>query len=219
MRNLTVHTLLQLRKSIDRVPEAIRAEAEKVANLESAILKQFRSVHERGIAGKRIRCHGNLHLGEILYTGKDFVFIDFEGESTRPLGERRIKRSPLNDVAAMVRSFEYATYAALFKQLDLGTLHEERLPQLEPWTGFWYRWISSVYLNAYLEVVEKTDLLPRSKEELKVLLDVHLLEKAVYEIGYELKNRPAWLKIPLRAITKIVEPKTTSSPPASPAIH
>jgi maltose alpha-D-glucosyltransferase/alpha-amylase len=219
MRNLTVHTLLQLRRLLSSVPEANRAEAEKVAGLENAILKRFRSVHETGIAGKRIRCHGNLHLGEVLYTGKDFVFIDFEGESGRPLGERRIKRSPLYDVAAMVRSFEYATYAALFKQLDLGTLHEERLPQLEPWTGFWYRWVSSVYLNAYLDVVGKTDLLPRSNDELKVLFDVHLLEKAVYEIGYELKNRPAWLKIPLRAIVKLIEPKAATTASAGPAIH
>jgi maltose alpha-D-glucosyltransferase/alpha-amylase len=219
MRNLTVHTLLSLRRSIDRVPEAIRPEAEKVIALESAIVKQFKAVHERGIACKRIRCHGNLHLGEILYTGKDFVFIDFEGESARPLGERRIKRSPLNDVAAMLRSFEFTTYAALFNQLDLGTLHEERLPQLEPWTGFWYRWVSSVYLNAYLEVVGKTDLLPRSKEELKVLFDAHLLEKAVYEIGYELKHRPSWLKIPFRAIAKLVEAKPASSPSTSPSIH
>jgi maltose alpha-D-glucosyltransferase/alpha-amylase len=219
MRNLTVHTLLQLRRSLNRVPEANRAEAEKVVALETAILKQFRSVHETVIAGKRISCHGNLHLGEILYTGKDFIFIDFEGESARPLGERRIKRSPLSDVAAMIRSFEYATYAALFKQLDLGTLHEERLPQLEPWTGFWYRWVSSVYLNAYCEVIGKTDLLPRSKQDMKVLFDVHLLEKAVYEIGYELKNRPTWLKIPLRAIAKLVEPKMASTPSASPSIH
>jgi len=219
MRNLTVHTLLALRKSINRVPEQIRPEAEKVIALESAILKQFKAVHERGIAGKRIRCHGNLHLGEALYTGKDFVFIDFEGESARPLGERRIKRSPLNDVAAMIRSFEFTTYAALFKQLDLGTLHEERLPQLEPWTGFWYRWVSSVYLNSYLEVVGKTDLLPHSNEELKVLFDVHLLEKAVYEIRYELKHRPSWLKIPFRAIMKLLEPKVASSPSASPATH
>jgi maltose alpha-D-glucosyltransferase/alpha-amylase len=219
MRNLTVHTLLALRKSINRVPEQIRPEAEKVIALESAILKQFKAVHERGIAGKRIRCHGNLHLGEILYTGKDFVFIDFEGESARPLGERRIKRSPLSDVAAMIRSFEFTTYAALFKQLDLGTLHEERLPQLEPWTGFWYRWVSSVYLNAYLEVVGKTDLLPKSMEELKVLFDVHLLEKAVYEIRYELKHRPSWLKIPFRAIVKLLEPKVASNPSASPATH
>ncbi len=219
MRNLTVHTLLSLRRSLDRVPEAIRPEAEKVIALESAIVKQFKAVHERGIGGKRIRCHGNFHLGEILYTGKDFVFIDFEGESARPLGERRIKRSPLNDVAMMIRSFEYTTYAALFQQLELGTLHEERLPQLEPWTGFWYRWVSSVFLNAYLEVVGKTDLLPGSKEELKVLFDVHLLEKAVYEIGYELKHRPSWLKIPFRAIVKLLEPKVASSPSASPAIH
>jgi maltose alpha-D-glucosyltransferase/alpha-amylase len=118
-----------------------------------------------------------------------------------------------------VRSFEYATYAALFQQLELGTLHEERLPQLEPWTGFWYRWVSSVYLNSYLDVVGKTDLLPRSKEELKVLFDVHLLEKAVYEIGYELKNRPTWLKIPLRAITKLFEPKPAGNPSGSPSIH
>ncbi|HWI58971.1 MAG TPA: alpha-amylase, partial [Bacillota bacterium] len=145
----------------------------------------------------------------VLYTGKDFIIIDFEGEPARPLGERRIKRTPLRDVAGMIRSFDYITYAALFKQLELGTLQEEQLSALEPWTGFWYRWVSAVYLKAYLQVLSGTDLLPQSKEQLAVLLEAQLLHKAIYEVGYELNNRPTWVKIPLRGILQLLEPGET----------
>src|SRR5205807_8866606 len=112
------------------------------------ILARLRAVHETRITARRIRCHGDFHLGQLLYTGKDFMIIEFEGEPARPLGERRIKRSPLRDVAGMIRSFDYITYAALFRQLELGTIQEEHLAHLEPWSGFWHRWVSAVYLRA-----------------------------------------------------------------------
>jgi maltose alpha-D-glucosyltransferase/alpha-amylase len=207
MRNLAVQNLQLLRRRFDRVPALVRPQAEKVVGLESAILKCLRAVYETRMTARRIRCHGDFHLGQVLYTGKDFVIIDFEGEPARPMGERRIKRSPLRDVAGMIRSFDYVTYAALVNQLELGNLQEEHLPELEPWTGFWYRWVSAVYLRAYLDVLQESDLLPRSKSELSVLLDAHLLEKAVYEIGYEINNRPAWVKIPLRGVLQLIENK------------
>ena len=205
MRNLTVHSLYLLRRGMARIPEAVRPEAERVAGLEQEILRSLRAVHETRMTARRIRCHGDLHLGEILYTGKDFIFIDFEGDSTRPLGERRIKRSPLRDVASMIRSFDYISYAALFKQLEMGTIDEEHLPRLEAWVAFWHRWVSAAYLRAYLAVVGESDLLPRSKNEVRVLVNAHLLEKAVYEVDYEISNRPNWVKIPLRAILVLLE--------------
>ncbi len=206
MRNLVVSNLGLLRRSLARVPPAVRPQAERVAALEADIIKRLRVVHQTPLSGKRIRCHGDFHLGEVLYTGKDFVFIDFEGEHERPIGERRIKRSPLFDIAALIRSLDYVTYAALFKQLELGTLREDALPQVEPWTAFWHRWVSAVYLKACLDALAKSELLPASKEQLSILLDAHLLEKAIYEIGYEINHRPAWTKIPLQGVLAMMGP-------------
>jgi maltose alpha-D-glucosyltransferase/alpha-amylase len=206
VRNLTVQTVERLRRALDRLPEDVRPQAARVIALQPEILKRLRAVADTRIQARRIRGHGDCHLGQVLYTGKDFVFIDFEGESGRPMGERRIKRSPLRDVAAMLRSFDYVTRVALLTQVERGTLQREQLPQLEPWTTFWSRWVGAVYLRAYLKVVGPTDLLPHAKEALGVLLEADILEKALYETGYELTHRPNWLAIPLGAILELITP-------------
>ena len=105
----------------------------------------------------------------------------------------------------MLRSFDFVTTAALFKLLEVGTLQEQKLPALEPWTSLWHRWVSASFLRAYLDVTSKAGLLPSSPDELRILLKVHLLEKAIYEVGYELQHRPEWLKIPIRAILNLLE--------------
>jgi maltose alpha-D-glucosyltransferase/alpha-amylase len=207
MRNLAVQSLDQLRRGLERVPEAVRPEAQKLLGLQAEIVKSLRAVYERPFRAKRIRCHGDFHLGEVLFTGKDFLFIDFEGDRTRPVGERRIKRSPFRDVAGMLRSFDYISAMALFKQLELGTLQEHDLPMVEPWANLWYHWVSAIYLKAYLAGVEQADLLPRSKETWATLLQAHLLEKTLYEAGYELKHRPHLLRIPLRALLTMLRPQ------------
>jgi maltose alpha-D-glucosyltransferase/alpha-amylase len=205
MRNQAVQNLQFLKRSLDRLAPDARAQAERVLDFEHQILTRLRAVYQTRISAKRIRCHGDFHLGQVLYTGTDFVFIDFEGEPARPLGERRIKRSPFRDVTGMIRSFDYITHMALFKQVELGTIQEQELPQLEPWTSFWYRWVSAVFLRAYLEVVKATDLLPQDAAQLEILLEAQLFEKAIYEVGYELNNRPNWVKIPLRGILGLLE--------------
>ncbi len=205
LRNLAVQTLYLLRRNLDRLPESVRREASRVIARESDILKRFRAVWQTRIEAKRMRCHGDFHLGQVLYTGKDFMFIDFEGDSQRPLGERRIKRSPLRDLASMIRSFDYITHAAVYRQLELGTLKEEQVPQLEPWTSYWVRWVSAIYLKAYLQVMTSTDLLPKNHEQLAILLEAHLLEKAIHEANYELAHRPHWLNIPLHGILRLLE--------------
>jgi maltose alpha-D-glucosyltransferase/alpha-amylase len=207
MRNLVVHIMQFLRQRRAMLSEAIRGLADKVTGLESELLRQLRVVSETRISAQRIRCHGDLHLGQVLHTGKDFILIDFEGEPARPLGERRIKRSPLRDVAGMLRSFDYVTYAALFRQLELGNLPPEQVTQFEPWTRLWYHGVSAAYLQAYLASVKSTALLPNSAPVLNALLNSHLLEKAVYEVGYELNNRPDWVKIPLQGILQLAEPR------------
>jgi maltose alpha-D-glucosyltransferase/alpha-amylase len=200
MRNLAVQILQQLRRSLGQIPAESQARAERVGGLEPQVLKRLRGVCETRLKARRIRCHGDFHLGQVLFTGKDFIFIDFEGEPARSLGERRIKRSPLRDIAGMIRSFDYITHMALFQQLELGTIQEQDLPALEPWAQFWCRWVSAVYLRAYLQAVSAGELLPQDREHLAILLEAHLLEKAVYEVGYEINNRPHWVNIPLRGI-------------------
>jgi maltose alpha-D-glucosyltransferase / alpha-amylase len=204
MRNLAVQNIDQLRRGLEHIPPAVRPGAQQVIGMLPEILERLRAVHETPLRAKRIRCHGDFHLGEVLFTGKDFVFIDFEGERGRPIGERRIKRSPLRDVAGMIRSFDYISAMAVLKQLELGTLQEQDLPALEPWAGLWCRWVSAIYLKAYLAGLGDTDLLPRSKEQLATLLQAHLLEKALHETGYELKHRPYLVRVPLRALSTML---------------
>jgi maltose alpha-D-glucosyltransferase/alpha-amylase len=128
------------------------------------------------------------------------VIIDFEGEPARPISERKIKRTPLRDVAGMLRSFHYAAYAALPGYTRQATARSIDRPKLEPWSRFWHRWAERFFVEAYLEQLEGTRLLPTSPQEIDLLLDVLTLEKAVYEVGYEINNRPRWSKIPLSAI-------------------
>jgi maltose alpha-D-glucosyltransferase/alpha-amylase len=103
------------------------------------------------------------------------------------------------------------SYLALFKQVELGAIHENQFEQVEPWTSFWVRWASAAFLRRYLHIPEQTDLLPQIPEHLEVLLDAHVLEKAIFELGYELRHRPDWVKIPLRGILQMLQPKGSAS--------
>jgi maltose alpha-D-glucosyltransferase/alpha-amylase len=133
--------------------------------------------------------------------------MDFEGEPTRPLSERRLKRSPLRDVAGMLRSFHYAAYAGLFAfQERRGIVRPDELAMLDGWARVWHLWVCVVFLKAYLEVASQGSFLPQTREELQILLDLHVLEKAIYELGYELNNRPEWVKIPLEGIAHLLGP-------------
>jgi maltose alpha-D-glucosyltransferase/alpha-amylase len=138
----------------------------------------------------------------VLYTGKDFVIIDFEGEPARPISQRRLKGSPLRDVAGMLRSFHYAAIS----MLKSGGLRPEDIPNLETWARLWHLWVSVAFLKAYVEVTAQAPFLPKTEEELKILLDLHLLEKAVYELAYELNNRPDWVGVPIQGILEMVQP-------------
>lgn len=177
-------------------------------------MERFGSILNLKITAQRTRTHGDYHLGQVLYTGKDFIIIDFEGEPARPLSERRMKRSPLRDIAGMLQSFNYAVNQALRYQVEIGMIRPESLAQMEPWAHFWYGWVACAFLNSYLltatdgEAVARgasDSFLPKTTQELQVLLNVYLLEKAVYELGYELNNRPDWVEIPLQRILQLLE--------------
>ncbi len=200
MRTLADQSLTLLGRRLKGLPEEIRGEAAKVAKLEGAIFDRFRQIAETKITAMRLRCHGDYHLGQVLFTGRDFVIIDFEGETSRTITERRLKRSPLRDVAGMLRSFNYV---ALTK-LKSGAFRPEDAAQLQPWAGFWNLWVSVNYLNGYFVTARDAVFMPKSRAEVSLMLDIFLLEKAVYELAYELNHRPDWVSIPLEGILHLI---------------
>jgi len=207
MCRLASQTCSLLRGRLDDLPSDTEQGARLVVNSEPQILDRFRDVLELDTGAMRIRCHGDYHLGQVLWTGRDFVISDFEGEPARPLSERRMKHSPIIDVAGMLRSFQYAPYAALSRQPS--DIHAAGAPgRLDPWIRFWSGWVSVVFLKAYLAIAGRASFCPGSSAEFQVLFDAYLLEKAVYEIRYELNNRPGWVHIPIRAVLEILETAT-----------
>lgn len=202
MRNLSRRVFHMLQKNMKKLPEGVRDAAARVFENEQNILGQFRKILETRFSTQKIRYHGDFHLGQVLYTGKDFIIIDFEGEPARALSERRLKHSPLRDVAGMIRSFHYAVYCAL---LTYESTWPEEVARLEPWAEIWYRAVSGIYLNTYLFSLDQVPFVPRERREFEVLLRCSLMEKAVYELGYELNNRPDWIIIPVRGIEHILK--------------
>jgi maltose alpha-D-glucosyltransferase/alpha-amylase len=187
-----------------KMPDHSREDAESALRLEERARSRLQLLAGRRISAMVTRIHGDYHLGQVLFTGSDFVIIDFEGEPARPLAERRKKRSPLQDVAGMLRSFHYAAYAPLLH--DNGEkLPHETLQDLGNWAQYWQRWVSATFLKKYLEVSGNSNFIPKDGEELALLLDLYLLDKAVYELGYELNNRPSWVRIPLDGLSQLLQ--------------
>jgi maltose alpha-D-glucosyltransferase/alpha-amylase len=202
MRALLRRVLQDLKSNLRKLPESIQEEASFVLQTEQKIVNGLQRFIGKKFSAMRIRIHGDYHLGQVLYTGKDFVIIDFEGEPERELTERRLKQSPFKDVTGMVRSFHYAAHKALLRE---GSLRREDIPLLEPWTNLWYRYVAGIFLTSYLDRVGNAPFVPREREELEIMLNAYLLEKAVYELGYELNNRPEWIITPLRGIRDLIE--------------
>jgi maltose alpha-D-glucosyltransferase / alpha-amylase len=190
-----------LREKTDTLPADLQVKAGILSGKESVILTWFRTTLSQPLHALRTRIHGDYHLGQVLFTGSDFVIIDFEGEPARPLSERRLKRSPLQDVAGMLRSFHYAAFSPL---LGADAMGPEDVGRLSPWAEYWNARISADFLDTYFETCGDAAFLPKDRSELQALLELHLLEKAVYELGYELNNRPGWVGIPLEGIGKLL---------------
>jgi Uncharacterized protein, probably involved in trehalose biosynthesis len=202
MQSLTKRVFDLLRKNVKTLPEGVKDSAGEVLGSEKKIMERFRAIFKKKVSAMKIRIHGDYHLGQVLYTGNDFIIIDFEGEPARPLSERRLKRSPLRDVAGMIRSFHYAAYMSLFKHVPF---KPEELQGLEPWADVWYKYISGVFLKSYLDTVRDAPFIPKDRDELDVMLRAYLLDKAVYELGYELNNRPDWVTVPIKGIKHLLE--------------
>jgi maltose alpha-D-glucosyltransferase/alpha-amylase len=209
MRSHLLQTLALLRQQLASLPVSTREQADAVLQREREIVQVYQKLLQKLLPAQRTRCHGDYHLGQVLYTGRDFVIIDFEGEPARPLSERRLKRSPLLDVAGMLRSFHYAASATLLEQQQRGLLSD--LARAEAWLRFWYGWVSAVFLQGYLEVVGSTTLVPSDSKDLGTLLEAYLMDKAIYEIRYELGHRPDWLAIPLGGVLELLRAREGSA--------
>ncbi|MBU1906410.1 MAG: putative maltokinase, partial [Candidatus Omnitrophica bacterium] len=202
MSGLFRRVMQLLEGKLRQLPQNIRQDAEMILSQKQKIMLGFQKILNKKFSAMKIRIHGDYHLGQVLFTGKDFVIIDFEGEPARALGERRLKRSALKDVAGMIRSFHYAAYGAFFLR---GAVRPEDIVLLEPWAKIWYNYVSAVFLYSYMNTVGNATFLPKDQEEFDILFNAFLMDKAVYELGYELNNRPDWVIIPLKGIRQILE--------------
>ncbi len=194
LRKLTRDRFKLLEQSMDKLNDDTKALAKKVLDLEDKVLECFSEVYQTKINAIKTRIHGDYHLGQVLFTGNDFIIIDFEGEPGFSFSERRLKKSPLKDVAGMMRSFHYAAFGKILLNENY---REKDIEFLEQWAEQWQHYISRFYLDAYLE---RIDFKAEANLETEILIRTYLLEKAIYELGYELNGRPDWVNIPLRGI-------------------
>jgi maltose alpha-D-glucosyltransferase/alpha-amylase len=191
------HVFLTLRTNLPGLADDVVDRAALALGQRGIALERFRALEEIDPQTVRIRIHGDYHLGQVLWVRNDFVILDFEGEPARPLTERRLKQSALKDVAGMLRSFSYAAFVAL---LGFTARRPEDYERLEPWASFWEKWTSAAFLRTYRQTAGDASFLPPARDDLQILLQAFLLDKALYELNYELNNRPAWVRIPLRGI-------------------
>jgi maltose alpha-D-glucosyltransferase/alpha-amylase len=191
-----------LTRNMKNLPDNVKAEAQEVLGMKEEILQVMKQIYDHKIEVTKIRIHGDYHLGQVLFTGKDFLILDFEGEPARSYSERRLKYSALRDVAGMIRSFHYAAYGSLF--LD-NQIREEDVDKLIPYVEQWYHYMSGFFMKAYLEQVDGLPFVPKDSADLQLMMQTFLLQKAVYELNYELNNRPTWVTVPLRGIKSIIE--------------
>jgi len=205
MRNLQGAVMRQLDAHLVALPKDVRRLAERLPAYQARIAGCFDDFLKRRITGVRMRTHGDLHLGQMLNAGNDFVIIDFEGEPALSLPERRRKRSALRDVAGMLRSFSYAVFASKKVQIERGPISAMDDGRMTAWARLWQTWSSWAFLKEYIAVAGSAPFMPKNPDEMRVLLNAFQMEKAVYEVGYELNNRPDWLRVPLAGIEQLLK--------------
>jgi maltose alpha-D-glucosyltransferase/alpha-amylase len=196
LRNRATQTHAALKKEKAKLGEEQVKIVDELFDKWQVLERQFDGVRRNNFGGKRIRIHGDYHLGQILFTGKDFCILDFEGEPMRAISTRRLKHAPLVDVAGLLRSIDYAIQFHLKQRVQTPA---ERT-KLEPWLKLWRLWMSHNFIEGYKQACAGTGLLPEKQEHLRYLMEVFVLEKALYEVGYELSSRPDWVGIPLSGI-------------------
>ena len=204
MQTQRQQTFGRLRDARPGLPATTRPLVDALLAQEPAVDRRYRRLLERRFSGQRIRIHGDYHLGQVLWTGKDFVIIDLEGEPLRPVSERRLRRSALRDVAGMLRSFDYAARSAV-RDIPVPKDAPPTGPDdLQPIADLWVAGCSAEFLRGYRESAGPSAFLPKDPTEFRSLLGAYMVEKAIYEVGYELTNRPTWISVPLRGLAHLL---------------
>jgi maltose alpha-D-glucosyltransferase/alpha-amylase len=195
-------TLDQLNTSLSKLTPEVAANTKTLLSSRQQLLTRVAALTgDPTTFGQRIRIHGDYHLGQLLRTKDDFLIVDFEGEPARSLAERRQKQSPLRDVAGMIRSFSYAAHTGLSNAIHL---NPTEAASLTPWATAWESAVSAAFLKSYNDTIATNPQLTPQPQQAKTLLNALLLEKALYELRYELNNRPDWVSIPLEGLLKII---------------
>jgi maltose alpha-D-glucosyltransferase/alpha-amylase len=202
VRNLSARAFDALK--VVSLPEPASRLAKTLVERRSGLRQVLDRALTQPLSGLRMRVHGDYHLGQVLYTGSDFYIIDFEGEPARTPVERRRLRSPLADVAGMLRSFHYAAFGVLAMPLPGAQIRPEDRDQLQPWARAFYEAAAHHFLSSYLAATEGAPFRGGSPDQLRTLLEIQLVEKALYELLYELNNRPGWAELPLRGLLSLL---------------
>jgi maltose alpha-D-glucosyltransferase / alpha-amylase len=200
VRRRASHVFDLLKEQMPRFSDEVLELAAAVLSRRSRLLEQLEALKTDTCQFWRIRVHGDYHLGQVLRVKTDFVILDFEGEPARPLTERRAKQSPLKDVAGMLRSFSYAAYSSL---INYATRRADNVAKLEPWAKLWEHSVSAEFLRAYQETAHGAKFLPLDDSDFRRLLNVFIVDKALYEVLYELNARPDWVRIPLMGVLSL----------------
>ncbi|CAF3814590.1 unnamed protein product [Adineta steineri] len=203
----SIHSLIEtvfqnLKENLQKLPEDVQEEAKEILSMKNELIRILERISSREINVTKTRIHGDYHLAQVLFTGDNFLIVDFEGEPAIHFTERRAKHSPLKDVAGMIHSFHYAAYRSLFlnpqrKSEDINTLL--------PFIQLWFHYISGFFIKSYLDTTKDAPFIPNNKQDIQILLETFLLQKAVYELNYELNYRLDWIIVPLKGIKSIIE--------------
>ena len=201
LQTLTRTSLEKLKKVMKDLPVDTAEEAREVLELKNEILDCFKDIYDHKIPVMKIRTHGDYHLRQILWTGREYIMNSFEGDPSKSFSERRIRRSAMRDLAAMIRSLHYAAYSNILSpEYD----QQRKEGNLEEWAETWHYYVSRLYIKGYFDKAGNKDYVPKKHEDFKILMHTFLLEKSLTELNYEIENRPEWIIIPLRGIKAVL---------------
>ena len=209
LRGQAVQMFDALERTLPRLSEVEQPLAAGVLKRREWLMQKLRQVLTERVEAIRLRCHGNLHLGQMLFTGKDFVITDFEGNPQLPLSERRIKRSPLRDVASMIQSFDYAARATLAAVVPrrgqtAGAIRPADLPRVTPWSRYWVGRVAQTFLQAYESQPGIAELSPATTSVRQMLLELFILERSMLDLRSDLHDRKAWVPLSLSSLLELL---------------
>ncbi|MGZ5189564.1 MAG: maltose alpha-D-glucosyltransferase, partial [Flavisolibacter sp.] len=190
-----------MNKNDESLPDDVKKELEAIKGKKNDLLSMARKIYEKKLDIWKSRTHGSYTLKKLLMTGKDVVIQDFSGNPNRSFSARRIKRSPLRDIAEMIISFHYTAYEGFFLN---NHLQKDQLPHFLPYAEQWAHYMSGFFLKAYLDSVQNSRMIPKDRADLEVVLHTFLLEKSLGHFNNELNHRPEWSIVPLKIIKSVL---------------